>query len=372
MFMKKKILIFHPIIAPYRVDFFNALARHFNAKIVLLWRNLKDQNFNYQHIEEQFTFIPQYCIKEEMGTLNWLCNLWKLLSKERPALVIVSEYGICTLLTILHRIITFSKYKIVTISDDSYNILTENNHFTKRHQRAIKYFVPFIDNIINVEPRAEKWYKTKYHKGIYFPIICDDIIARERLKRVLPISEQYITNYKLEGKKVLLFVGRLVALKNIEFAIKAFIKANIPDTVFVIVGNGELENSLKTLSSKYDNILIVGRYEGDELYAWYNVANIFTLQSTQESFGAVTNEALIAGCKVLVSKNAGSNCLVKNGENGYIINPKDNRDYIGRLKQLLMSTTPITLPLSVKSNQMQESFSVCTNRLITKINTLLQ
>ena len=32
---KKKLLVFHPIIAPYRVDFFNALSQHYEAKIVL-------------------------------------------------------------------------------------------------------------------------------------------------------------------------------------------------------------------------------------------------------------------------------------------------------------------------------------------------
>mgnify|MGYP003512793973 CR=1 FL=1 len=46
----------------------------------------------------------------------------------------------------------------------------------------------------------------KYQKGIYFPIICNDVIAKKRLERVLPISQNYVSKYQLEGKKVLLFV----------------------------------------------------------------------------------------------------------------------------------------------------------------------
>ena len=37
--MKQKLLVFHPVIAPYRIDLFNALARHYNADIVEICNN---------------------------------------------------------------------------------------------------------------------------------------------------------------------------------------------------------------------------------------------------------------------------------------------------------------------------------------------
>ena len=60
LFMKKNLLAFHPIIAPYRIDLFNSLAKHYNSQICLFWRNLKDQTFDYRKIEEQFDFKPSY------------------------------------------------------------------------------------------------------------------------------------------------------------------------------------------------------------------------------------------------------------------------------------------------------------------------
>ena len=48
--LPKTVLIFHPTIAPYRIDFFNDLYKSFNAKIVLFYRNLKDQKFKYEEI----------------------------------------------------------------------------------------------------------------------------------------------------------------------------------------------------------------------------------------------------------------------------------------------------------------------------------
>lgn len=140
------------------------------------------------------------------------------------------------------------------------------------------------------------------------------MIAKKRLERVLPISQNYVSEYHLEGKKVLLFVGRLVALKNVKFALRAFIKANLDNTIFVIVGDGPEKEKLEKIAAGNPAVIFTGRLEGDELYAWYNVGQVFTLPSYKEPFGAVTNEALVAGCKVLISKDAGSNCLVKDGK----------------------------------------------------------
>lgn len=368
--MQKKILVFHPIIAPYRIDFFNSLSIKYDTTICLFWRNLKDQTFDYEEISSRFKFIPKYLVREESGTLRWIRAIWRELSSNKPNIVYTCEYGIATILILLHRFITGAKYKVVTTTDDSYNMLTANNHFTARHKYAVGILAPFVDEVQTVEPRVELWYKNKYHKGVCFPIICDDVIARERQKRVLTISEQYVTKYGLEGQKILLFVGRLVVLKNIDFAIKAFEKADIPNSKFIIVGSGKQEPYLRGVAGNNSKVLFVGRFEGDELYAWYNIANIFTLQSIQESFGAVTNEALVAGCKCLISKDAGSNCLIKEGVNGYLIDPYNEEDYISKLIILMNEEKPVSLPLDVKINQMQETFLESITKLTDKLDSL--
>ena len=363
----KKITIFHQIIAPYRIDFFNELSHNYDCSIHLFWRNLKNQKFEYKNILAQLHFRPDFIVKEELGLIKWMKSIWKTISDEKPQIVIVGEYGISTFLTVIHRFFTKSNYKIVNICDDSYNMVSEDNYFTLRHKYAQKLAVPYMDEIVNVEPRTAEWYQDKYKKGVFFPIICDDKIAAIRQNKVLPISEEYVKKYSLEGKKVLLFVGRLVALKNIAFAIDGFVKASVPDSVFVIVGDGEEMENLKKMSENCQNIIFTGRLEGDNLYAWYNIASVLTLPSYQEAFGAVTNEALVAGCNALVSKDAGSNCLIDNGENGYIIDPNDMCDYISKLVMTINGTLPVNLPLTVRKSLMPKSFadyfSVVKNRM---------
>ena len=50
--MKKRLLIFHPTIAPYRIDFFNDLYRAFDTRVCLQYWNLRDQTFDYEKIYE--------------------------------------------------------------------------------------------------------------------------------------------------------------------------------------------------------------------------------------------------------------------------------------------------------------------------------
>lgn len=365
--MKKKLLIFHPVIAPYRIDFFNEFSKRFEAEICLYRRNLKNQKFEYTKIEEQFNFKPNWIVKDELGLFYWFVQLWKILSLRKNDAVIVSEFGIVTIIAVLHKIVTRGKYKIISMVDDSYDMVAANNQFSWKHKWATKILMPFMSNVINVEPRVVDYYQQKYGKGVYMPIIVDDDRARERLQRILPISSDYVKKYNFEGKKVLLFVGRLVGLKNIPFAIDAFFKANIKDSVFVIVGDGPEMGEIQEMVKGRNNVVLTGRLEGDSLYAWYNIAQVFTLQSTQEPFGAVTNEALLGGCYCLVSKLAGSNCLIKENVNGNIIDPYDEVFFIKILAAALENSVPVSLPLQLRENRMQKPFNDCFENMINNL-----
>ena len=252
--------------------------------------------------------------------------------------------------------------------DDSYNMIADGNQFSKKHALATHVIPRLLNNVITVEPRVSTFYNKKFGKGVFMPIIVDDFRYRENLKRIIPISENYIKKYNLEGKKVLLFVGRLVKIKNVSLALSAFTKLNISKTVFIIVGDGPELTTLKNKAINNSNIFFTGRLEGENLYAWYNIANVFTLPSYQEPFGAVTNEALLGGCYALISQNAGSNCLIKENSNGNVIDPYNKNQYIELLERALERTLPISLPLGLRPNRMfihfQESFEKMQEKII--------
>lgn len=367
---KVKMLVFHPVIAPYRIDFFNELFSIFGAEVCLFYRNLRSQKFDYEKIEKQFLFNPIY-IEKKGSFVSWVKKIIHQLAVSKPNVVLVSELGVPTLITILYKFITFKRYKIVSMIDDSYDMVAGDKQFSWKHKYATKLLVPLLDEVINVEPMVTDFYQKKFKKGIFFPIIASDKIAKQRLEKVIPISNEYIKTYHLHGKKVLLFVGRLVKIKNVAFAIEAFIKANIPNSVFVIVGDGPERKNLESLAQHSENIIFTGRLEGDSLYAWYNIAQCFTLPSVLEPFGAVTNEALQGGCKVLISKLAGSACLVSDTINGYIIDPDNLEDYINKIKLVLNESDECCHISKVRQNLMIYLFDNQMSLLENKIKKLL-
>lgn len=364
----KKLLIFHPTIAPYRIDFFNDLNKTFNTRVCLRFHNLKTQKFDYSKITAQFEFSPKYQDNGKEGHSKKF--YWNNLDEFNPDIVIVEEFSITAVYVLLHRFVKRKKYKVISICDDSYNMIVEKNDFTRIHRLARKFIVPRLDGMILVEPMVAKWYQEHYKKGIFFPIIKPDEKARTEYGRILPESQDTAEKYSLIGKKVFLFVGRLVALKNVENAIRAFSRLNQEENVFVIVGDGPKKENLTALSNKLGaNTIFTGRLEGDNLNVWYNIAQIFILPSYQEAFGAVTNEALLAGCKAIVSKKAGSQCLVKNGTNGYIINPNDIDDIAEKMTKASHETTPLD-KVVLKENAMRHSYQELINNVIQYIKEI--
>ncbi len=369
--MKKKLLIFHPTIAPYRVDFFNDLSKAFDTRICLRYQNLRSQTFDYNKIASQFVFSPIYQ-KElfKIGKRGFSNGFWKNLNIHNPDIVLVEEFSFGTIMVLLHRFIYRKKYKVLSICDDSYNMVAENNDFSKIHKFLRHIVVPMLDGMILVEPKVTDWYQKYFQKGFCFPIIKSDENARNEYQRVLPQSNQIASIYHLFNKKIFLFVGRLVALKNVDSIIRAFSKLNQKEHVLVIIGDGNEKERLRQLSFTVNaNVIFTGRLEGDTLNAWYNIANIFILASYQEPFGAVTNEALLAGCYSIVSNKAGSACLIKEHVNGYTFNPMDENELYQKMQKVSMKINPLS-KIVLKENLMKINFKCKMEELIAYLYKL--
>ena len=177
----------------------------------------------------------------------------------------------------------------------------------------------------------------------------------------LPITNNYINEYSLKGNKVFLFVGRLVdKIKNISAVLYAFgglDESLRKNSKFIIVGTGSDLEILKDICNELglnDNVIFAGRYEGEKLLAWYSAADFLILPSVHEPFGAVTAEALQAGCRGMISCNAGSNCLIDNS-NGVVFNPSHRREFISALAEMLKTAQPVST-LSLRPNRLPVKF----------------
>jgi glycosyltransferase involved in cell wall biosynthesis len=107
--------------------------------------------------------------------------------------------------------------------------------------------------------------------------------------------------------RYVLAVGRLVSDKNFDVLIQAFLRAELPaDVKLVIVGSMDREpsffRSLLKASAAESRVVLPGAVYGMELWSLYHHAGLFVLPSAYEGMSFSLLEAAISGVKIVASE----------------------------------------------------------------------
>ena len=128
--------------------------------------------------------------------------------------------------------------------------------------------------------------------------------------------------------KVLLYVGRFSAEKNLEFLLRAFSRIRqesaTPKIVLAMVGYGPLESRLRAMVKALGLQGLVefwGPKRQEELPAVYGCSDAFVLPSLREPWGLVVLEAMVCGLPVLVSARCGCALDLVTPETGWTFDP---------------------------------------------------
>lgn len=342
--MKKKLLIIHPALAPYRIDQFNAVSRLFDLEVVFIFGNVWNHKFDQSKLLSQLIFKVSFLLKgpRHKGRV-FRFGMYKTIRKVNPDVVLGYEYSFSTQYLILLKRLGLLHQKIGTTIDDSIDIC---NHVQSRTRFfARKQTLKRLDFLVVLSDEVSEFYQKTFNikesQIIVSPILQNADRLRKNAKKLDGIANQYTQQYNLTGKKILLFVGRFIqekALPNFIDAIHSLLLER-EDLVLVLIGDGDEKHKVqaqiveKQLEQK---VFLPGRFEGEELYAWYLCASGFVLPSTYEPFGAVVNEALIFGLPVLCSKYAGASYLVSS-DKGMLFDPLSENDTINKL-MIFMAT----------------------------------
>ena len=127
-------------------------------------------------------------------------------------------------------------------------------------------------------------------------------------------------------KRVILFVGNLVAVKGVEDLLDAFDRcqdsAGAGSHVLVIVGDGKLrerlERRITALGLKQD-VRLVGARPHEEIPCWLGACDVLCLPSRNEGCPNVVLEALACGRPVVGTRAGGIAELVHDGRNGLLV-----------------------------------------------------
>ncbi len=151
---------------------------------------------------------------------------------------------------------------------------------------------------------------------------------------------------KLTPEFIILYLGRLVELKGVDYLIRAFSKLQkeVRTVKLVIVGDGPSKNYLERLITELGakNIEFAVATGSKRSY-YYASCNLFVLPSVWrhdhcEAWGLVINEAMQFGKPIITTDAVGSAPdLVKNGVNGFVVRNSDAEALYEAIKRLAES-----------------------------------
>lgn len=155
------------------------------------------------------------------------------------------------------------------------------------------------------------------------------------LSRFVPIERPPNPKVKI------LFIGRLIARKGLQYVVRALPRiqelTQVPFEVEV-VGTGTMRKALDGLATKLGVshlIKYLGTVPYDRLHESYQEADVFVLTSESEGMPAATLEAMSCGLPVVTTNVPGNQEIVRDGENGFLINVGDTEALATSLARLL-------------------------------------
>ena len=140
-------------------------------------------------------------------------------------------------------------------------------------------------------------------------------LAARRLRQQLSISTNAF---------VVLFAGKLEEKKNPFFLLELAQRIRDPQFVFLMAGNGRLEERLKEAARNDERIKFLPFQNQTQMPVLYAAAEAFVLPSRgpNETWGLAANEAMATGLPVLLSsKTGGAVDLIH--DNGLLFHPED-------------------------------------------------
>ena len=338
-----KVVLVHTRAMWYRLPFFRTLAQLYDLTIYFTDTDSVCglEGVNYEVLRR---YLKNWrSISKVLGDLALLGLIPRLLSKNYDV-VVGSLFDPTT-------------FFIAKIRRKPFILWSETWHFSERESFAFRLLKPvfrflilhsdailvpsqmFKEETILLGAPKNKTFVMPNASNVY--VAASDYSKAKELRIELGLNE----------KRGILYVGRLVESKGVQYLIEAFAKlaAERDDIALICVGDGPFRERLQSLCKELHvegRVHFTGRVDLDiernkhlvPYYLWSDVCvvpSIF-LRGMPEPWALVVNEAMACGKAVIATTAvAAAHAMIKNGINGFIVPEKDGGALYAALKAVL-------------------------------------
>lgn len=231
----------------------------------------------------------------------------------------------------------------------------------EHHKKAYSKFDEVICVSQTVKEGIEKKYNVKNAKVLYNPI---------NREKILKLSNEKIDDINHSNKFKLISVGRLSKEKGYDRLLRV-VKKLVNEQIgceLLIIGSGKeydkLNSYIKNNNLEY-NIKIVGYKENP--YKYVKSSDLFVCSSLSEGYSLVIAESLVLGIPVVSTKCSGPIEILRNGENGLLVENSEEGLYKG-LKEIINSNE---LYINYKNRAVKEGTKFGVDNFIKSVEEIL-
>jgi len=343
-FENKKIAIISEIPTPYRTPFFQMLFEKAFKNIKVFFCSLSSPNRKWKiKMDESFPYkiLPGFYIKIPFVESPYFINpsiLWELIRGKFDMIVVGGYNHFTTQVAIIYAWLTKTPYLFMCES-----------HLRKHRNIVLmiikKIFVtPIIKNMSAGLPTgtlAREYlcsYGAKAHSTFFIANTPNLNFFRKKCKEKAKNYDKIKKKFGIQGKDVILYVGRLVEQKGIKYLLNAVKMLNSDSLALLLIGDGPLRRKLESKCYIEDikNVYFLSFKQKEQLPQFYAVADIFVLPSVREPWGVVINEAMACGLPIIATNKVGAAVdLVHEGKNGFLVPEKDSEAICDAIRKIV-------------------------------------
>jgi glycosyltransferase involved in cell wall biosynthesis len=316
------------------------------ASIIFVAGRFEDEP-EFEEYEEFQVYRVRIALQSLLGLVGFWFRLFVLLFRLRGEFDLIHVHGVGIhqiMIGLFGKILRRKTVIKITMAKVDLNFMNTGRIIGRLEHWAFRYFAKIIS--LSSEIRAEL---TILGIPDHMVVSMPNGVNTDRFHPVTPIEKgRSKSKLQLSHGKIATFIGQISRRKGIDVLIKAWkgVIAECPEARLLIIGpiadrdmycpDHTFIETITRLIDDYkmqDHVAILGERQDVELYL--QASDVFVLPSQTEGMPNVLLEAMACGLPCLTTRVSGTQDVIMDGKNGFLVDYGDSEALRVRLVQLL-------------------------------------